>query len=81
MSANDTKGAIDPAVIELPMPSEGNLRTLFDLTPAEARLAQRLACGDSVEEVAQITGSPFETTKSRLRYARSRLRELMSAYA
>src|SRR5215468_9943451 len=35
----------------------------------------------SVEEVAAITGSSFETTKSRLRYARGKLRELMGAYA
>jgi RNA polymerase sigma factor (sigma-70 family) len=35
----------------------------------------------SVEEVAAITGSTFETTKSRLRYARVKLRELLSEFA
>ena len=35
----------------------------------------------SVEEVASVTGSSFETTKSRLRYARARLREMLSEYA
>jgi RNA polymerase sigma-70 factor (ECF subfamily) len=35
----------------------------------------------SVEEVATITHSSFETTKSRLRYARTKLRELLSEYA
>jgi RNA polymerase sigma factor (sigma-70 family) len=35
----------------------------------------------SVEEVASVTGSSFETTKSRLRYARSRLRALLGEYA
>jgi RNA polymerase sigma factor (sigma-70 family) len=35
----------------------------------------------SVEEVATITQSSFETTKSRLRYARTKLRELLSEYA
>jgi RNA polymerase sigma factor (sigma-70 family) len=35
----------------------------------------------SIEEVATITHSSFETTKSRLRYARTRLRELLREYA
>jgi DNA-directed RNA polymerase specialized sigma24 family protein len=34
-----------------------------------------------VDEVASITGSTFEATKSRLRYARNKLRELLSEYA
>src|SRR5215469_4671019 len=35
----------------------------------------------SVAEVATITGSSVETTKSRLRYARTRLRELLIEHA
>jgi RNA polymerase sigma-70 factor (ECF subfamily) len=35
----------------------------------------------SVEEIATLTHSSFETTKSRLRYARTRLRELLSEFA
>jgi RNA polymerase sigma factor (sigma-70 family) len=35
----------------------------------------------SVEEIAQVTGTSFETAKSRLRYARSKLRELLAEYA
>jgi RNA polymerase sigma factor (sigma-70 family) len=35
----------------------------------------------TVEAVAAVTGSTFETTKSRLRYARSKLRELLSEFA
>jgi RNA polymerase sigma factor (sigma-70 family) len=35
----------------------------------------------SIEEVASVTHSSFETTKSRLRYARSKLRELLREYA
>jgi RNA polymerase sigma factor (sigma-70 family) len=35
----------------------------------------------SIEEIAAITGSSFETTKSRLRYARTKLRELLKEYA
>ncbi len=34
-----------------------------------------------IEEIAAITGASFETTKSRLRYARTRLRELLQEYA
>jgi len=34
----------------------------------------------SLEEIAQITGSSFEATKSRLRYARTKLRELLSEH-
>jgi len=35
----------------------------------------------SVEEIADLTDSTFETVKSRLRYARSKLRELLQEYA
>jgi len=35
----------------------------------------------SVEEIAAITHSSFETTKSRLRYARTKLRELLKEHA
>jgi RNA polymerase sigma-70 factor (ECF subfamily) len=35
----------------------------------------------SVEAVAAVTDSTFETTKSRLRYARAKLRGLLSEYA
>ena len=59
------KSATDFA-INLPMPSEGRLRKLFDLTPAEARLAQRLACGDSVEEVAQALHIKMTTARTQL---------------
>ena len=34
-----------------------------------------------VEEIAGITRASFETTKSRLRYARQKLRELLKEYA
>ena len=51
--------------------------------PAEQRSAFLLqAEGDlSVEEIADATGSNFETVKSRLRYARAKLRQLLWEYA
>jgi len=51
--------------------------------PREQREAFLLQVeGDlSVEEIAAATNSSFETTKSRLRYARSKLRELLNEYA
>jgi RNA polymerase sigma factor (sigma-70 family) len=51
--------------------------------PQEQREAFLLQIeGDlSVEEIAAITNSSFEATKSRLRYARNKLRELLSEYA
>jgi RNA polymerase sigma-70 factor (ECF subfamily) len=51
--------------------------------PAEQRAAFLLKAdaGLSVEEIAAITGTSFETAKSRLRYARTKLRELLAEYA
>jgi RNA polymerase sigma-70 factor (ECF subfamily) len=51
--------------------------------PQEQREAFLLQVeGDlDVEEIAKLTGSSFETTKSRLRYARTKLRELLKEYA
>jgi RNA polymerase sigma-70 factor (ECF subfamily) len=51
--------------------------------PQEQREAFLLQVeGDlSVEEIAAITNTSFETTKSRLRYARSKLRELLKEHA
>ena len=59
------------------------LRQALARLPSEQRDAFLLQLeGDlSVEDVAAITGVSFETVKSRLRYARTRLRDLLSAYA
>ena len=60
----------------------GGLLQALTALPAEQREAFLLQIeGDlSVEEIASITGSSFETTKSRLRYARTKLRELLKEY-
>jgi len=59
------------------------LRRALALLPGEQRDAFLLqAEGElSVEDIAAVTGSSFETVKSRLRYARTRLRELLSEHA
>jgi RNA polymerase sigma factor (sigma-70 family) len=51
--------------------------------PAEQRSAFLLQAegGLSVEEIVEATGSNFETVKSRLRYARAKLRQLLWEYA
>jgi len=51
--------------------------------PPEQRQAFLLhAEGDlTLEEIAQVTRTSFETAKSRLRYARSKLRQLLQEYA
>ena len=73
----------------------GPLRRLESKEQAQALLeaieqlpfAQREAfmlqaeAGMDVQEIAATTGVSFETAKSRLRYARSRLRELLQEYA
>ena len=67
-TSRDEAGAILRALASLP----GEQREVF-LLQAEGDL--------SVEEIATITGASFETAKSRLRYARSKLRELLKEYA
>jgi RNA polymerase sigma-70 factor (ECF subfamily) len=59
------------------------LRQAIKELPGEQRDAFLLQVeGDlSVEEVAAITDTSFETTKSRLRYARSKLRDLLKEYS
>jgi RNA polymerase sigma factor (sigma-70 family) len=59
------------------------LLNAVDKLPAEQRTAFLLqAEGDlSLEDIAAATGSSFETVKSRLRYARAKLRQLLWEYA
>ena len=48
-------------------PDAALLRSLFDLTPAEARVASGLAQGHSLEEIATASGIAFETVRKQLR--------------
>ena len=68
VQAQDEAAALLNAVAQLP----AEQRSAF-LLQAEGEL--------SVEEIAHATGSSFETAKSRLRYARSKLRQLLWEYA
>jgi DNA-binding CsgD family transcriptional regulator len=43
------------------------VQSLFDLTPAEAALAQRIGLGQSVEEIAQSHGRSVHTLRSQLK--------------
>jgi DNA-binding CsgD family transcriptional regulator len=49
-----------------PVPSEDRLRQVFDLTPAEARLAQGLARGDTLEKVAEQLQIKITTARTQL---------------
>ena len=66
--ARDEAAALIRAVEELPREQR------------EAFLLQ-VEGGLEIEEIARITGSSFETTKSRLRYARTKLRQMLKEYA
>ena len=51
---------------ELPVPSERALKFVYDLTPAEARLAQGISRGGSLEEVAADLGIRISTARTQL---------------
>jgi DNA-binding CsgD family transcriptional regulator len=61
---------------DIPVPSEHVLQRVFDLTPAEVRLAQGLARGDSLEEVAAAVGIKITTARTQLAaiFAKTRTR-------
>jgi RNA polymerase sigma factor (sigma-70 family) len=78
-----TEPAVGPLAAAVVSDERGVLAAALAQLPEEQRDAFLLQVeGElSVEEVASITHSSFETTKSRLRYARSKLRELLREYA
>jgi DNA-binding CsgD family transcriptional regulator len=56
---------IDPD--ERPQPQEAHVRTAFGLSPAEARLAVRLASGERLEHAAEALGVTYETARTELK--------------
>src|SRR4051812_23827390 len=51
-------------LMRLPSPSLNSLTEYFDLTPAEARLAQIMAQGSSLGEAAQVLDIRMSTARS-----------------
>jgi RNA polymerase sigma factor (sigma-70 family) len=78
-----TEPSVGPLAAAVVRDQASALSRALGQLPPEQRDAFLLQIeGDlSIEEVATITRSSFETTKSRLRYARTKLRELLSEYA
>lgn len=56
---------LDAACVRLP--TEAQLVSLFALSPAEARLAQRLAAGDTLATAAHVCGISYETARKRVK--------------
>ncbi len=56
---------VDPE--ECPEPSEAILQQLFGTTRAEARIANRLLCGESLQEIAEATGVSIGTVRSQMK--------------
>ena len=48
-------------------PSADLVQSLFDLTPAEARVARGLACGDTVDDIAAKGGVSANTVRTQVR--------------
>jgi DNA-binding CsgD family transcriptional regulator len=58
---------IDLAELErIPVPSERVLQKLFQLTPAETRLARSISSGDTLEEAARTLGIKVCTARTQL---------------
>ncbi len=75
--------AASPLAAVVARDQAGALRRALAALPGEQRQAFLLQIeGElSVEEIATLTESSFETVKSRLRYARNKLRELLKEHA
>lgn len=52
---------------EAPVPDAALIQGLFDLTPAEARVAQGIATGSSLQEIAKGNHVTYETVRSQVK--------------
>jgi DNA-binding CsgD family transcriptional regulator len=70
-SGNSDGGATAALIVldmeDCPLPDEELLRDLFLLTPAEIRLARRLACGDNLGDLAGEFGVSIGTLRVQLK--------------
>jgi DNA-binding CsgD family transcriptional regulator len=64
--AEDAKALELQEILDFPVPSEARLRALFELTAAEARLAQCLSRGESLEEAALKLSIKMTTARTQL---------------
>jgi RNA polymerase sigma-70 factor (ECF subfamily) len=71
-----------PFAAAVALEQSGSLAQALAQLPAEQRDAflMHIEAGLTTEEIAAITGVSFETAKSRLRYARTKLRDLLQEY-
>jgi RNA polymerase sigma factor (sigma-70 family) len=78
-----TEPSVGPLAAAVVRDEQGALAAALAQLPEEQRDAFLLQIeGElTIEEVASVTHSSFETTKSRLRYARSKLRQLLQEHA
>lgn len=70
--ARDVFASAAFVLVVTPLPAAGALSAslvqgLFDLTPAEARVARRIAEGATVDEIAQASGTAVSTVRAQLR--------------
>jgi RNA polymerase sigma-70 factor (ECF subfamily) len=71
-----------PAEVQSQEETQALLSAVTQLPPEQRAAFLLQAEGElSVEEIAAATGSNFETVKSRLRYARAKLRQVLWEYA
>jgi RNA polymerase sigma-70 factor (ECF subfamily) len=76
------RGSEPPARAQSQQHAAAVLAAIGQLPPEQRQVFLLHAEGElTLEEIARVTSTNFETAKSRLRYARSKLRQLLQEYA